>query len=112
MKYNRAKLEIPQNYPYYKKQAVYYIVKKIEEESKKNGAYRSVEDFIQRMLAANLDIHAFSIIAEHIPMEFPNNGNSTMLRPVLALMGYDPDYTVLPEVVEPYDEFDEMLPFN
>ena len=31
-------------------------------------------------------------------MEFPGGGDETMLRPVLALMGYDPEYSAAPDI--------------
>ena len=80
----------------------------IEAESKRNGEYSSIQDFITRMLNANLDIHAFSILEKHVPMRFPDNGDNTMFRPVLALMGYDPDYSAAPDIkVYPLSHFEE-----
>lgn len=92
-----------------------YTIEKMEKESRLNGDFVSIEDFVKRMLKANLDIHAFSVLAEHMPMEFPGNGDTTMLRAVLALMGYDPDYATAPDIeVYPLSYWDnpEELPFN
>lgn len=92
-----------------------YIIARIEEESGKNGDFLSIQDFITRMFKANLDIHAFTVIAEYIPMKFPNGGDATMLRTVLAFMGYDPDYSDAPdiEIYPPeYWEDSEEMPFN
>ncbi len=101
-----------------KKICLEYIMELIETESKKNGEYASIQDFIVRMLNANLDIHAFTILEKYVPMRFPNNGDNSMFRPVLALMGYDPDYSAAPDIevyplshfMEPWD--DDDLPFN
>ena len=55
------------------------------------------------------------MIEKYVPMRFPNGGEAAMLRTMLAFMGYDPDYSVLPDIeVYPgwYDEDDDELPFN
>lgn len=71
------------------------------------GEFASIEDFILRMMNANLDIHAFTVLSDWLPMEFPGGGDETMLRPVLALMGHDPEYTVGPEIeVYPLSHWD------
>ncbi len=75
-----------------------YTLEKIEREHAENGEFTSIEDFIRRMLKANLDIHAFTVLAEWMPMQFPGGGDETMLRPVLALMGYDPEYSAAPDI--------------
>lgn len=85
-----------------------YTLEKIEREYEENGDFTSIEDFITRMLNANLDIHAFTVLADWMPMEFPGNGDATMLRPVLALMGYDPEYSAAPDIeVYPLSHWDE-----
>lgn len=84
-----------------------YTMEKIEREHTENGEFASIEDFIRRMLKANLDIHAFTVLSDWLPMEFPGGGNQTMLRPVLALMGYDPEYTAAPDIeVYPLSHWD------
>ena len=84
-----------------------YTLEKIERECAENGEFVSVEDFILRMLKANLDIHAFTILSDWMPMEFPGNGDAKMLRPVLALMGYDPEYSAAPDIeVYPLSHWD------
>ena len=93
-----------------------YSMELIELESKRNGEFLSIQDFITRMLNSNLDIHAFSFLEKYVPMRFPNNGDNTMLRAVLALMGYDPDYSAAPDIkVYPLSHFenfdDDELPF-
>jgi len=75
-----------------------YTMDKIEREHEENGEFLSIEDFIRRMLKANLDIHAFTVLSDWLPMEFPGDGDETMLRQVLALMGYDPEYTAAPDI--------------
>lgn len=75
-----------------------YTIEKIEAEHAKNGEFASIEDFIRRMLGAGLDIHAFTVLSEWLEMEFPGDGDETMLRPVLALMGYDPDFSAAPDI--------------
>lgn len=84
-----------------------YTMEKIEREHAMNGEFASIEDFIRRMLNANLDIHAFTVLSEWLPMQFPGGGDGTMLRPVLALMGYDPEYTAAPDIeVYPLSHWD------
>lgn len=80
------------------KKCLKYTIKLIEAERYQNGEFASIEDFITRMLKRNLDIHSFSVLAEYIPIKFPHNGDATMLRPMLALMGYDPDYSAAPDI--------------
>ncbi|MDD5791339.1 MAG: hypothetical protein PUD22_02010 [Erysipelotrichaceae bacterium] len=92
-------------------------VHRIEREEERNGAFASIDDFIDRMLNADMDIHAFSIIGEYLTITFPGNGNASMLRAVIALRGLDPDYAILPEI-EVYaknyeaEDDDEILPFD
>lgn len=84
-----------------------YTTEKIEREYAENGTFVSIEDFIRRMLKANLDIHAFTVLSDWLPMEFPGGGNEKMLRPVLALMGYDPEYSAAPDIeVYPLSHWD------
>lgn len=74
------------------------IVKQVTREEERGGSFASMDDFIDRMMAADMDIHAFTMIGQYIPMKFPGNGDAGMLRAVLALRGYDPDYSVTPNM--------------
>ncbi|MBR3769673.1 MAG: hypothetical protein IKL06_03980 [Lachnospiraceae bacterium] len=116
MKFSREKKrEILRNAPVNARKCVSYTLEKIDKEYDRNGKFLSIQDFITRMLNANLDIHAFTVIEKYVPMRFPNGGEAAMLRTMLAFMGYDPDYSVLPDIeVYPgwYDEDDDELPFN
>lgn len=108
------------NAPENAKNCLEYCISKMEHEEQSGGEFKSIDDFIDRMLNAGLDIHAFSIISEYLPITFPGNGNASMLRVVIALRGWDPDYTELPQIDvyskyasnnEEDDDDDELLPF-
>lgn len=87
-------------------------VKLVEDEYKKGGKFTSIDNFIDRMFARHMDLHAFTIFGQYIPMRFSGNGDARMLRAVLALRGYDPDYSVAPDI-EVFDAVDyDELPFN
>lgn len=91
-------------------------MERVSREEERGGRFASMDDFIDRMLAAEMDVHAFTVIGQYIPMKFPGNGDACMLRAVLALRGYDPDYSVAPEIQIFYrvddDITDDDLPFN
>lgn len=90
-----------------------YTMEKIEKEHMENGEFASMEDFIRRMLKANLDIHAFTVLSDWLRMEFSGGGDETMLRPVLALMGYDPEYSAAPDIeVYPLSHWDDSEPWD
>lgn len=98
-------------------------MKQVRQEVERGGKFTTIDNFIDRMLAAGMDIHAFTIIGKYIPMKFSGDGDARMLRAVLALRGYDPDYSVAPEIItyttvyngegeEDDDDYDEEeLPF-
>jgi len=116
MKFSREKKrEILRNAPVNARKCLSYTLEKINKEYDRNGKFLSIQDFITRMFQVNLDIHAFTVIEKYVPMRFQNGGDATMLRAMLALMGYDPDYSDAPDIeVYPswYDEDEDELPFN
>ena len=88
-------------------------VKLVEDEYESGGKFTSIDDFIDRMFERHMDLHAFTIFGKYIPMSFSGNGDASMLRAVLALRGFDPDYSVAPDIevyAADYDD-DEELPF-
>ena len=115
--------EIIQNAPSEARSCLSKSMKQVRQEVERGGKFTTIDNFIDRMLAAGMDIHAFTIIGKYIPMKFSGDGDASMLRAVLALRGYDPDYSVAPEIItyttvyngegeEDDDDYDEEeLPF-
>lgn len=91
---NKAVEETPRLF----RNCVIVCLNEIEREEREHGEFASVDDFIDRMLAAHMDIHGFTVAAKYLPLRFPGNGDAGMLRAVLALRGYDPDYMEAPRI--------------
>lgn len=98
MKYNRKSIRQLSEGPISTRRCIDYTLEKVERERKEHGDFATVQEFITRMLAAGLDIHSFTVLEKYVPMTFEEHGSSAMFRPLLALMGYDPDFSDGPDV--------------